>query len=147
MYRLLATTVLAGAGLLLARPALAQVVTFPSTTAGFLEQPANNWARLQTQAPATITVNLDGVTGSVFAVLQPVRIDAPSNAPTDTTRTTTVTFNGNTITNTGGSESVSGSRALPSGDTLLTVSMAVESGSPYPAGDYGYEVTITIAPD
>lgn len=138
MYRLLATTVLAGVGVLFSHPALAQVITFPAQTPGTLAQPTGNFYRLETVTNATATVNITGAISATVQVTEPTFISGSTNDPAGTIRVATLTFNSISINS--GDAAVS----IPVGVTNLSVSMAVDRPEIYPPGTYIYQVTITV---
>lgn len=140
MYRLLATTVLAGVGVLFSHPALAQVVTFPAQTPGTLVQPAGNFHRLETGTNATVTVSILGAGSATVQVSAPTFVFGASPDPDGTTRTATVTFAGGSATSEGGPV------PFPTGVTILDMSMAVDRPAPnlFTPGVYGYQVVVTV---
>lgn len=137
MYRLLATTVLAGVGWLLPHPALAQVL-LTAPTPGAMTQPGGVLDQFTTTVPSTLQVTIQEGHSATVQVAAPTLVSGPSPDPNGTTRTATVNFAGNSVTS--GDAAV----ALPTGTTTLNVSMAVTRPTIYSPGTYVYQVEITV---
>ncbi|QQE67265.1 hypothetical protein GFS31_39780 [Leptolyngbya sp. BL0902] len=145
MCRLLATTVLAGVGVLFSHPALAQVITFPAQTPGVLVQPAGNPHRLQTGVNGTVTVSVVGGLGVTLQVAAPTFVSGPggqTDDPPGTIKTATATWP------TGSATSGGGAAPFPTAlTTVVSVSMAVDRQPPnfFAPGLYNYQVVLTVA--
>lgn len=140
MLRLLATTALAGVGVLFAPSALAQPVTFSDPLSSPLVQPVGSFNRLETGAPTTLTIEVPESVSATVMVDAPTFEGGPNSDPGGTVRTATVTFPGGIATSEGGPV------PLPTGTTELSVSMVVErpAGSVFSPGIYSYQVLITV---
>lgn len=138
MYRLLATTVLAGVGWLLPYPALAQIITLTPPTPGVLSPPGGVFNQLTTSVPSTIQVTILGGRSATVQVAAPT-LSSGGHDPTGTVRTATVTFSGNSVNS--GDAAIDFPTGIP---TLLNVSMAVTRPTVYTPGTYSYGVIVTI---
>lgn len=140
MYRILATTLLAGVGLLLSRPALAQVTFSPPTGASL--QPSADFRTLESADFSTLTVTPDAdLTGTLtLTVSAPVLQAGQPEDPANTNARATVSFNGTTVSSDDGSSGV----LSVIDSTNLEVSMRVTRPVPYPPGPYTYRVGITV---
>lgn len=157
LHRLLAATlVMGGAVALFTHSAQAQSVDIPFTVSvGAIcsfQQPTPGVLGLVNGGNSLLASSTTGTLGDVLvqctapaaiAVSAPVQTSGPSFTPTSCT--SAILTEGAILASNSSCAGTSSSAQID-GTRTLNVGMRIDSGSPIPAGDYAYNVTLTVVP-
>ncbi len=123
--------------LLVTSPAWAQI-QINSVSPGELSAPRGQWSRLQTVIPARLPVRVGPNASASITLTQPEWVSGPSPDPEGTRYASELRWAEDRV------EGGSLGKPLPVGETELSIWMEVERPIWYEAGDYQYQVLVTI---